>query len=93
VRYPPHDEEAGDFDEGRLDVSEETEEDDEKGSLRNREKGDADTPIIETPSNLFDWPELKEPQPWDRSGETGSLDREEHDVDAEPEAPDDDRRP
>jgi hypothetical protein len=100
-RYPPRSEEAEDS-EGRLDAPEETEGDSEEGRPRSRDKGDAGTPIIETPSNLFDWPELKEPQPWDRSGETGSLDREERDVDAEPEAPepkasesetpDDDRR-
>jgi pimeloyl-ACP methyl ester carboxylesterase len=86
-RYPPRDEEAEDSDEGRLDSPEETEGDGEEGRPRSRDKGDAGTPIIETPSNLFDWPELKEPQPWDRSGETGSLDREERDVDVEPEAP------
>lgn len=85
-RYPPRDEEAEDS-EGRLDAPEETEADGEEGRPRSRDKGDAGTPIIETPSNLFDWPELKEPQPWDRSGETGSLDREERDMDAEPEAP------
>jgi len=84
-RYPPRGEEAEDS-EGRLDAPEETEDDGEEGPPRNRDKGDAGTPIIETPSNLFDWPELKELQPWDRSGETGSLDREESDVDAEPEA-------
>ena len=101
-RYPPRGEEAEDS-EGRLDALEETEGEGEEGRLQNREKGDAGTPIIETPSNLFDWPELKELQPWDRSGETGSLDRGESAVDAEPEAsepeasesetPNDDRRP
>lgn len=106
-RYPPRGEEAEDS-EGRLGAPEETEGDSEEGRPRNRNKGDAGTPIIETPSNLFDWPELKELQPWDRSGETGSLDRKESAVDAEPEAsepeapgpeasegetPDDDRRP
>src|SRR5215213_516539 len=84
-RYPPRGEEAEDS-EGRLDAPEETEDDSEEGRPRNRDKGDAGTPIIETPSNLFDWPELKELQPWDRSGETGSLDRKESAVDAEPEA-------
>jgi hypothetical protein len=106
-QYPPRGEETEDS-EGRLDAPEETEGDGEEGRLQNRDKGDASTPIIETPSNLFDWPELKELQPWDRSGETGSLDRGESAVDAEPEAsepeapepeasesetPNDDRRP
>jgi hypothetical protein len=84
-RYPPRGEEAEDS-EGRLDASEETEGDGEEGRPRSRDKGDVGTPIIETPSNLFDWPELKELQPWDRSSEMDNLDREEGGVDAEPEA-------
>jgi pimeloyl-ACP methyl ester carboxylesterase len=84
-RYPPRDEGAV-ASEGSLDAPGETGNDSAEGSPRNRDKGDAEAPIIETPSNLFDWPELKEPQPWDRSGETGRRDREERDRDADPEA-------
>ena len=84
-RYPPRGEGAV-ASEGSLDAPGETGNDSAEGSPRNRDKGDAEAPIIETPSNLFDWPELKEPQPWDRSGETGRRDREERDRDADPEA-------
>jgi hypothetical protein len=84
-QYPPRGEGAV-ASEGSLDAPGETGNDSAEGSPRNRDKGDAEAPIIETPSNLFDWPELKEPQPWDRSGETGRRDREERDRDADPEA-------
>jgi hypothetical protein len=89
-RYPLRGEEA-EVSEGRgsedpIDTPGETGDDSAEERPRNRDKGDAEAPIIETPSNLFDWPELKEPQPWDRSGETGRRDREERDADADPEA-------
>jgi pimeloyl-ACP methyl ester carboxylesterase len=84
-RYPLRGEEA-EVSEGRLDTSGETGDDSAEESPRNRDKGDADAPIIETPSNLFDWPELKEPQPWDRSGETRRRDQEKRDAGADPEA-------
>jgi pimeloyl-ACP methyl ester carboxylesterase len=84
-RYPPRGEEAV-ASEGRLDTPGEIGDDSAEGGPRNRDKGDAEAPIIETPSNLFDWPELKEPQSWDRSGEMGRRDQEERDRDADPEA-------
>jgi pimeloyl-ACP methyl ester carboxylesterase len=85
VRHPLRDDEA-EVSEGRLDDPGETGGLSAEGSPRNRDKGDAEAPIIETPSNLFDWPELKEPQPWDRSGETGRRDQEKRDAGADPEA-------
>ena len=88
-RYPLRGEEAevseGGGSEDHRDAPGETGNDSAEERPRNRDKGDAEAPIIETPSNLFDWPELKEPQTWDRSGETGRRDREERDTDADSE--------
>jgi pimeloyl-ACP methyl ester carboxylesterase len=100
-RFPLRGEEAevskGRDSKDHLNTPGETGEDSAEERPRNRDKGDAEAPIIETPSNLFVWPELKEPRPWDRSGETERRDREESDTHADPEAsksetPDDEPR-
>ena len=60
------------------------------------ERGDGNGPLPDLPGDLFEWPELKGPQPWDRSRETGRQDREDRegrDEDADPEDPKEDPRP
>ncbi|MCA1739153.1 MAG: alpha/beta fold hydrolase [Actinobacteria bacterium] len=99
-RYPPRErdhhkdserQDAGDT-EGRRDTSSGPDGDngaEESAPDRGRREtgGDADRPLPELPGHLFEWPELKEPRPWDRSRETGRQPREERDEDEDPEDP------
>lgn len=58
-----------------------------RGQEGRRSGGDAGGPLPDLPGHLFEWPEWKEPQSWDRSRETEQRPREESD-DARPEDPD-----
>jgi pimeloyl-ACP methyl ester carboxylesterase len=60
------------------------------GSPRDRAANRDDVrrgPLPEVPEDLFEWPELKEPQSWDRSRETGWSVGEERDEDTDPKDP------
>jgi pimeloyl-ACP methyl ester carboxylesterase len=65
----------------------------EDRSRDRRERGDGNGPLPDLPGDLFEWPELKGPRPWDRSRETGRQDPEQRDEDVDPEDPKEDPRP
>jgi pimeloyl-ACP methyl ester carboxylesterase len=54
---------------------------------RTRNGGETSGPVPEVPEDLFEWPELKEPRPWDRSRETGWQAPEEHGEETDLEGP------
>lgn len=84
-RYPPRSRDREDAEEQHGKSSETKADDASEGRSRSsqgRAGDDVREPLPEVPGDLFEWPELKEPRPWDRSRETGRP-AEERDEDTE----------
>jgi hypothetical protein len=91
-RYPPRSRDDEDVKDRHDAASGPTADNDSEGRARGRQDrtrngGEASGPVPEVPEDLFEWPELKEPRPWDRSRETGWQEPEERGEETDPEGP------